>query len=160
MGAAAPATLRNNSSGDPRRAATAEAGGRLVAWLIFAVIIGVLPLARPVSRDFLAGSDVDLDSVFGSGELFIVSGLLAAGAIGEIALGGLRGEDSLAPLIALGACFMCFALNTLAYWSIGVGASGNVELSNSVSTKSLQMFVATLAACASCVWIGAVRRAR
>ena len=139
--------------GDRRRGAT----GRLFVWLVFGVLIGLLPLMRPLSRDFLTDDGVSLDLVFGHGELFIVAAVIAAGAMGEISLAGLRLHDGLQPMVALGGCFICFVLNTAAYWSVGQDGGADPLSPHRISVISLLLFGLTLLASGPCIWIAAVR---
>jgi hypothetical protein len=126
-------------------------GLRLIAWLIFGVIMALLPLARSASSDVFV-HNITPEDAFGDGELFVVAAVIAAGAVGEAVVAGLRTKDKLFPLLAFGGCFLCFVVNTIAYWALGSATAS--ELSpHRVSSVSLWLFGIAVVASGSVIWL-------
>lgn len=63
---------------------------RLSVWLLFGVILGLLPLIASVIKGAMSPDGLSFTQVLGGGELFIVSAVIAAGAMGELFAGPSR----------------------------------------------------------------------
>jgi hypothetical protein len=57
---------------------------KLVKWLIFSVILALLPLAFNYLRLEMRGQDATLQALLGNGELLLVAAAISAAAIGEV----------------------------------------------------------------------------
>jgi hypothetical protein len=77
---------------------------KLTTWLVFGVIVSLIPFLLTLL--FLLGSSksVKLQDIFGSGELLLVSAVIAAGALGEVALVDVPRSRRLVKVLAIGGC--------------------------------------------------------
>lgn len=120
------------------------AAKRILVWLLFGAVFGLMPLFAVMIKELLSPEGLRFSTVLNGGDLFIVSAVLSAGALGELLAS--TGEKSDFIVIISGFfCLACFAGNTLAF----VFAS-NARTSEIV-ILSLWFFPATLLASASCV---------
>jgi len=118
--------------------------------LLFSVIFGMMPLfALMLSGGFSTGK-FSIDYVLARGDLFIISAVLSAGALGELLAAGAK--DANVPVIVSGFFSLaCFAGNTLAF----AFASG--ARPSEVVAYSSWLFAASLVASALCVWTAAYK---
>jgi hypothetical protein len=123
---------------------------RVVRWLIFSVIIALLPLAFNYLRIFIRGTIPSLILLLSHGELLLVSAAIAATAIGELVASG--EERKIAKYVAGGGCvsilFLASALFAEISSAIYSGASISSEL---VSSSSTLMFGFTVISSISCI---------
>jgi hypothetical protein len=123
---------------------------RLVVWMLFGVVFGLLPLAAAGLRDAMSQRGFHLAKILEGGELFVVAAALAAGAGGELIGAAYRGERSLTVILAGFACTAMLTANVMGYMLV----AGSVP--HIVVTLSLWAFVITLIA--SGVAIGTAAR--
>jgi Na+-transporting methylmalonyl-CoA/oxaloacetate decarboxylase gamma subunit len=102
---------------------------RVVTWLGFGVVLGLLPLLVDAVKVAMSPTGFDLTKVLGGGGLFIAGAVLAGGAIGELISAGISHDFSGARLASkIMAVVLCVAVvlalvvNTVGY-SIGSDAS-------------------------------------
>jgi hypothetical protein len=103
---------------------------RLVVWILFGVICALLPFAALCLQKVLAADPVTLHGLLEGGELFVVSGVLAGGALGELIGAAYRGEPSLVVVLAGFGCFATFAGNVMGYMVV---ETSNAQMIVSVS---------------------------
>ncbi|MGH3784886.1 MAG: hypothetical protein ACRDRO_30815 [Pseudonocardiaceae bacterium] len=110
---------------------------RLAVWLLFGVVIGLLPLIARIIQDAMSKDRFSFTEVFRSGELFIVSAVIAAGAMGELFAGSvssrlsgaLRTSELWPRLLTILAGFwtlLAFAANTMAYMAVPTAPQSTV----------------------------------
>jgi len=126
------------------------AAKRIVVWLLFSAIFGLLPLFAVMMKEIMSPAGFHITSVLASGDLFIVSAVISAGALGELIAAGTK-EAELVVIIAGFFCLAAFAGNTLAFVF-----AGNAKPSEIVAI-SLWFFPATLIASGLCVGTAAYR---
>jgi len=88
---------------------------RLLAWVVFGVIFGGLPLIADGVRDEFSAGGLDLNLVLVQGGLFIVSAVMAAGAIGELFMAKLPDNEHNFRIIVGGGCLLFCLGNAIAY---------------------------------------------
>lgn len=92
---------------------------RLTRWLIFSVIVAMVPLAFDYFARMTDGSEAPkLAAIVSKGELLLISAAIAAAAIGEII--GRPGKRAVAELVATGACVVTFFFASLYYANVSV----------------------------------------
>lgn len=91
---------------------------RLAVWLLFGVVLGLLPLIANGIKGVMSNQGFSLTEVLGGGELFIVSAVIAAGAIGELLVGTVRRRPPLLTVLAGFCTLAAFAANTMAYMAV------------------------------------------
>jgi len=113
------------------------------------VIFGLMPLFALTMSGFSTGK-FSIDGVLARGDLFIISAVLSAGALGELLAAGAK--DANVPVIVSGFFGLaCFAGNTLAF------AFADAARPPEVVTYSSWFFAASLVASALCVWTAAYK---
>ncbi len=111
---------------------------RLLQWFFFSIIIGILPICFSLGRLFIYGYSIDIDlltSLLGRGELFIISCLILAAAIGELINSGKI--DSKSKTVIFGICIIFLIVASFFHATI---AGENFENYNNLkysSTKTL-----------------------
>lgn len=88
---------------------------RLLVWLIFGVVFGGLPLIADGVIEAFSASGFSLNSLLIQGGLFIVSAVMAAGAIGELFVAELPERERNYRVAAGGFCLLLCVGNTAAY---------------------------------------------
>ena len=83
---------------------------RLSVWLLFGVMLGLLPLIARVIKGAMSKDGLSITEVLGDGELFIVSAVIAAGAMGELFAGAFKECPSLLTVLAGFWTLSCFAV--------------------------------------------------
>lgn len=120
------------------------AGKRVLVWLLFGAIFGLFPLFAVALKEVLSPGGFHIDSILASGDLFIISAVLSAGALGELIAASSK-ELELMVILAGFFCFVCFAGNILAFAFAGAAKPSQII------TLCAWFFPATLIASASCV---------
>lgn len=107
--------VTDETGATPRREAVTT---RLVVWLLFGVVLGLLPLIASVIRGVMSKDAFSFTEVLGGGELFIVSAVIAAGAMGELFAGAFRDSPRLLTILAGFWTLLAFTANTMAYMAV------------------------------------------
>jgi hypothetical protein len=123
---------------------------RLLVWFLFGAIFGLLPLFAQALKEVLSPAIFHINSILQSGELFIVSAVLSAGALGEL-LATVSRRVSLVTIVAGFFCLTCFAGNTIAYVTADAAAISEIV------AVSLWFFPPTLVASGVCIGVAASR---
>jgi hypothetical protein len=142
-GDAEPVGARNG----PGRRRSVEIAGRLVFWLVFGVIIGLLPIALLAIKDYMdAPHMISIETILGNGELFVVSAVVCAGAVGELL--SVRSGHWFIKLVTVpfaGCCVLCLCGNAAAF----ALTSGSAE--HQAASLSMILFLPSIATSAFCV---------
>ena len=88
---------------------------RLLVWLIFGVVFGCLPLIADGVIEAFNASGFSISFLLIQGGLFIVSAVMAAGAIGELFVADLPERERNYRVAAGGFCLLLCVGNTAAY---------------------------------------------
>jgi hypothetical protein len=108
----APSEGESSGQSSSRRSAILT---RLLVWLIFGVVFGGLPfIAGGVIETFSPGG-FSLNDLLGEGGLFIISAVMAAGALGELFVAVLPERERNYQVAAGGSCLLLCVGNTAAY---------------------------------------------
>lgn len=127
----------------------------LVRWVIFSVIVALLPLGFNLLRDIGRGRGVSFVRLFSHGELLLVSAAISAGALGQ--LFGVRESLSIAKVISGGACVVILTLASL--WFADISGAGDSKPSldtKAICKGSMIIFACTVIASCCCVALGKV----
>jgi hypothetical protein len=126
---------------------------RLVRWIVFGVLIALLPIAFRYALESTTGPVPSLAHLLADGELLLISSAIAAGAVGEL-IG--RGRNRLIlQLISAGGCIATVLFASLYYAYVATHQLVNEAF---VMRMSLFLFGLTLIASASCIALAASER--
>jgi hypothetical protein len=117
---------------------------RMLTWLIFGVLFGLLPIIALTIKGALSPQGPSFDEILGRGDLFVISAAIAAGAIGEVLASPARMVAG-SRLARAGSCMFCLAANAMAFMSVD-GAP-----THAVSTMSFSFFFPTMIASGLCI---------
>jgi hypothetical protein len=88
---------------------------RILVWLLFGAFFGLMPIFAVTLKEVFSPQGFSIDELLKSGELFIVSAVLSAGAIGELLAAASRGMSFYLAVISGFFCLAAFAGDTIAY---------------------------------------------
>lgn len=130
---------------------------RLALWLLFGVILALLPLVLDWLRLIDEGAPHGLASVCADGELLLISAVIAGGSAGELILADIDQRWVMRQIWCGGSTLFMLAIEAGWYSDIAAKASGGQAVPEAtVMQGSLVAFVLTVLASGSCVYIGAV----
>lgn len=122
---------------------------RILVWLLFAAIFGLMPVFAVAIKEALSPDGFHIAGAVRNGDVFIVSAVLAAGALGELIAAASKGMNFWGAILAGFFTLAAFAGNTVAYVYAGTAPA------NAVVTASYWVFPLTLLASGICVWTAA-----
>jgi len=113
---------------------------KLIYWIIFNVFISLLPLLFNYLFLSIQDSFSGLNDLFYRGELFIISAVIAADAVGEFMIGTIR--NKYARLITGGSCVILLTMSSLLFAATSV----NIDQINHsrVTGISVTVIIATI----------------
>lgn len=88
---------------------------RLLVWILFGVLFGGLPLIADGVVDAFSADGFSLNFLLIQGGLFIISAVMAAGAIGELFVADIPNRERNYRIAAGGSCLLLCVSNTAAY---------------------------------------------
>jgi hypothetical protein len=112
---------------------------RLLVWLIFGVFFGGLPLIADGVTETFSATGFSLNSLLVQGGLFIVSAVMAAGAIGELFVAELPERERNYRVAAGGFCLLLCVGNTAAYIASDTPVSCLAAEQRTVDATSVQL---------------------
>jgi hypothetical protein len=125
---------------------------RLLLWLVFGVLIGALPLLADGIKDSFGLDGFSFDSLLSQGELFIISSVIAAGAIGELFVAKLPDRERNYRIAGGGFCLLFCLGNAIAYASSTVSVACSIAEQRTIAaTSSVMAQRAALAQRAACM---------
>ena len=108
-----------------------------------------MPLLAVSLKEILSPTGFSIDDVLKHGDLFVVSAVLAAGALGELLAAVSRGPRFYLVVLAGFFGLLTFGADTFAYMA------ATTARADEVAVISIWLFALTLLASASCVWTAA-----
>lgn len=133
---------------------------KLVHWLVFSVIISLLPLIFNLITMIIYawGPGPSLLSISSRGELMLVSAGIAAKGIGELFASGRK--KLIAKYVAGGGCVVVLVLSSMSFVYISTASGSGVPLdaATRISQASAIMLGFTMLASGSCVALSEVRQ--
>jgi hypothetical protein len=130
---------------------------KIVRWLIFSVVIALLPLAFNYIRILIQGTNPTLVVLLSRGELLLVSAAIAAAAIGELIASG--EEWRIAKYVAGGGCVSVLFLTSALFAEISNATySGAAVNSALISSSSALLFGFAVVSSASCIVLAELRK--
>jgi hypothetical protein len=102
---------------------SAEARQRLVVWLLFGVLLGLLPLAVSLLRTLDSESGPDWSEVLRSGDLILISAILTGSPIGELFVAKRDSHSIVKRLFAAGISVFLVAVEAAWYSQVALKAS-------------------------------------
>ena len=97
----------------PTKRKLAETSEKVVHWLIFGVLMALVPFAAAFFGDVDRGVKLHSATLFGKGELLIVAAVIAGGAIGDLFGTEVRETRKVPKLIVLGFCVISLVATSL-----------------------------------------------
>lgn len=124
---------------------------KVIRWIIFSVIIGITPIfLNFFSILFSKEIDFSFFLLVSKGESFLISAVIAAGAVGELIGRGQRWE--IGKIISGGSCLLLLIFSSYLFSRIsGLGPTELLDQMNSINTTSVTIFSCTFIASAFCV---------
>jgi hypothetical protein len=119
---------------------------RFLAWLLFGAILGLLPLYIQLFRNLIDLDHFDVGPVLKGGELFVVSSVLAAGALGEV-IAAARHRTTITSLVSGFVCLVCALGDSIAYALADTASFGGIV------RISIFLFPASLIVSGVCIWV-------
>ena len=119
---------------------------RFVKWIVFSVIISLLPLVFNLLSALNRQKEASLSLLCSHGELLILSAAIAAGSIGELFGGG--SERAILKIIAGGGCVAVLFVACLSFADV---AQLPQPVPSVVTVESITIFILTLISSASCI---------
>ena len=123
---------------------------KLTRWLIFSVVVALLPLVVNLLSLATRGRTPSFSLVSSHGELLLVSAAIAAGGIGE--LFGSSANYRTRKITAGGGCVIVFFISSFWFADLSSTAAMGITINTHVvSSGSLILFLLTVVSTASCV---------
>lgn len=123
---------------------------KLLLWIVFNVIIALLPFFSRGMAASLNGKAVNWQGILSDGELFLVAAAIAGGALGDLLLSG--SKRRMPKIVVGGGCVVCVMLACFlyAYVRANTGAAGKLT-PEGIYLLSRNIFIATFFAGAGCM---------
>jgi hypothetical protein len=122
---------------------------RLAKWLIFSVLLALLPLAYNYLHVLTRTGSPTLEVLLGKGELLLVAASISAAAVGSL-IGGTK-NWLMAKIFAGGGSVLLLGLASLYYVDITAPASGEILKVAVIAKTSLLFFGFSVISGAGCV---------
>lgn len=120
---------------------------KMTRWIIFNVIIALLPLLLNYFIIRTSGRAADMAMLIAKGEILLISAAIAAGAIGELLNGG--DGHRIAKYVAGGSCVILLFMTAGWFTHIhGLTSPANIDF---ITSNSIVLFIATMVTSAWCV---------
>jgi len=140
---------------------------RVVLWVIFSVIIGLLPFLTKLQKLYVRNSSTDLQTMFSDGSLFVVSSIVAASAVGELVINLFRQNSmkrgiSILGIIIFGATMIIIYFGGSSFADIMVDGGAFLdhatkELSKErVASLSVNLFICAILSGLGCLFVAEV----
>ncbi|MFT4924269.1 MAG: hypothetical protein ACI8WB_000347 [Phenylobacterium sp.] len=118
---------------------------RVMKWLLFGVICGLLPIGFVALDYFTVGEHFQLRDLIGKGELLLISCGISATGMGELLV---EGTKYVRIGMVMGACSVIL-VGGCSYWFASVGSSVQLNIEN-ITIGSLGLFLFSVAITAGC----------
>ena len=123
---------------------------RFVRWLIFSVVLSLVPLGVSALIRATRGQAVTLESLLANGELLLIAAALTSAAVGDL-LGG-TGKRPVRELIAGGSCIVLLAVSALYFADVSAARASQSTIDlGLVRSISIVLFSCALLSSGSCV---------
>jgi hypothetical protein len=123
---------------------------KLTRWLIFSVLLALVPIAISCMVQVAHGHDLKIDPALAHGELLLITASLCAASCGE--LFGTPPRYALGQIIAGGSSVLLLVLATLFFGEVASAWSSNAPLVEGITARtSVVLFCASVVACGSCI---------
>jgi hypothetical protein len=133
---------------------------RVVLWIVFSVIIGLLPFLAKLLILYMKNEVAGLQSIFSDGYLFITSSIIAASAIGEL-VANLSGKSiltrgiSIGALLAVGATLCIIILGSFSSAELIMGGGSNFSKER-ITSLSIWIFFWAVVSGLGCLFFAEV----
>ena len=127
---------------------------KLIHWMIFSVLLALVPLVFSAFRLFSRGNfsslDASITDVLSRGELLLIAAILCAGASGEVFKSG--PSFRILKTISTGGAILLLLFSALYFADVtALQLSGGHMDGSLIQQTSLQVFLASVVCSASCV---------
>jgi hypothetical protein len=119
----------------------------LLRWLLFTMLITLLPVMFIATNQVMVAQPVSIDSLFSRGELLLISTALCAASITRLVV---RPHPTVVAIVVAGSCMLLLFVSSTLYAAVVTSAQHGIAGSlHSVAVQSIFIFVFTLIASAS-----------
>jgi hypothetical protein len=125
-----------------------EMASKLLRWLVFGVIISLLPIAVSFLEFVAKDKTPTMRQVMGDGGLLLIISAVCAGSLGEI-IGS--GQRALAAKISAGGAVVVLIISSLLFAAILEGKGASTYDESIVASISMWVFALGLLPCAACI---------
>lgn len=125
---------------------------KLLRWLLFGVVIGLLPFAYPAIKCIVMGPSLTAVRLFGRGDLFLITATLAAASFGDLIANGK--EQALRKIWVGFLCLIIFIVCIVWFGVVANAIDTKTAYDAALTSRySLWIFVFAVATCAATVII-------
>ena len=128
---------------------------KLATWMGFGVLVALVPFLITYLFLLGQGGKVGLPEIFGNGQMLLVSGAIAAGALGEAIPGGEQGGRLLIKCGAIAGCILSIFVS--AGWFGSISSAASNRRPDTVANLSLILFGIAFVCSLTCIVIAAIR---
>ncbi len=123
---------------------------KLLRWLLFGVVVGFLPFAYPAIKSIVVGPPPTLSSIFGRGDLFLVTATLVAASFGDLIASGK--ERAIRKITAGFFCLFIFIICIVWFGVVASSLDDHTKYNALLTSKdSLWLFGFAVLICAGSV---------
>lgn len=122
---------------------------KIIVWVIFSVSVSFVPFLTAFFYKLYMNYDASLTSLFGHGELFVLSTTITSAAIGEFFYNG--NIKRIRSIISIGICFLLLLISAFSYLLANISTSSPNEM---VSNGSIVICLASIVSSGVCVFFG------
>jgi hypothetical protein len=126
-----------------------EMASKLLRWLVFGVIISLLPIAVSFLEFVAKDKTPTMRQVMGDGGLLLIISAVCAGSLGEIIGSGQRALA--AKIISAGGAVVVLIISSLLFAAILEGKGASTYDESIVASISMWVFALGLLPCAACI---------
>ncbi|WP_152626858.1 hypothetical protein [Streptacidiphilus carbonis] len=127
---------------------------RLAMWGLFGVVFSWMPLGIDMLKDLIKLDGVEYKSIIGNGELFVISAVIATGAVGEVAAADFPAKGKIFRIVCGAICGLSCLANSAAY---AIFSPESPTPNGDIATISLVSFAFATITSAFCIGLAAGR---
>jgi hypothetical protein len=128
---------------------------KLVKWIMFSVAVALLPLVFRFLQIVTRGQLPSIQDITSQGELLLISGAMAAAALGEIIMSNI--SHSILKIISGGFCVIMLLISSFYYADIASYSFNGLALNKGIASEiSIITYIFTLISSGSCIAVAEV----
>jgi hypothetical protein len=131
-------------------------GPKLARWLLFGVLMALLPLAYNLLHVVTRGGKASVENLTGHGELLLVAAAISAAAIGELVASGPKAP--IGKIVSGGGALLVLGFASLYFADVAwAEKTGEKLLASVVCNTSVVLFASAFVASLACVALSEVK---